>query len=142
MWTVSLGYSHPMSGPLEKDTCRDYVLPALARGGWSDDQIVEQYPVTDGRIVPRPHGAARGRTHRRERELRADYLLEYAPGFAVAVAEAKRSLRLPADGLQQAKRYAELLDIPLAYSTNGHAIVEHDYDTRPGEKSDRVSFSC
>jgi type I restriction enzyme R subunit len=115
--------------PLEKDTCRDYIVPALGRAGWSTEQLVEQYPITDGRIVPRPHSRGRGRTHHRERELRADYLLEYAPGFAVAVVEAKRSLKLPADGLQQAKRYAELLDLPLAYSTNGRGIVEHDYDT-------------
>ncbi len=115
--------------PLEKDTCRDYVLPALKHAGWRDDQIVEQYPITDGRIVPRPHRAKRGRTHRRERELRADYLLECEPGFAVAVVEAKRAQKLPGDGLQQGKRYAERLDLPLAYSTNGKGIVEHDYDT-------------
>jgi type I restriction enzyme R subunit len=118
-----------LRGPLEKDTCRDYVIPSLTRAGWNDDQIIQQYPVTDGRIVPRPHGVSHGRTHRRERELRADYLLEHSPGFAVAVVEAKRALKLPADGLQQAKRYAELLDLPLAYSTNGRGIVEHDYDT-------------
>ncbi len=75
-----------------------------------------------------PRGWARPHTPG-ERELRADYLLEYVPGFAVAVVEAKRSHKLPADGLQQAKRYAELLDLPLAYSTNGRGIVEHDYDT-------------
>jgi type I restriction enzyme R subunit len=115
--------------PLEKDTCRDYILPALRRAGWNEARIVEQYPVTDGRIVPRPHGARRGRSHTRQRELRADYLLEYEPGFAVAVVEAKRAHKLPGDGLQQGKRYAELLDLPLAYSTNGTGIVEHDYDT-------------
>lgn len=104
-------------------------MPALRRAGWETEQIVEQFPVTDGRIVPRPHGTIHRRTHRRERELRADYLLEVQPGFAVAVIEAKRESRLPADGLQQGKRYAELLDLPLAYSTNGKGIVEHDYDT-------------
>jgi type I restriction enzyme R subunit len=128
----------PDGRPLEKDTCRDYVVPALRRAGWTADQIVEQYPVTDGRIVPRPHGAKRGRTHRRERELRADYLLEYEPGFAVAVVEAKRAHKLAADGLQQAKRYAELLDLPLAFATNGRGIVEHDYDT--GREQDLTDF--
>jgi type I restriction enzyme R subunit len=123
--------------PLEKDTCRDYVVPALSRAGWLEDQVIEQYAVTDGRIVPRPHGA--GRAHRRERELRADYLLEYSPGFAVAVVEAKRLHKLPGDGLQQAKRYAELLDLPLAYSTNGRGIVEHDYDT--GEERNLTAYS-
>lgn len=86
--------------PLERDTCRDYIVPALRRVGWAQEQVVEQYPVTDGRIVPRPHGGGRGRSHRRDRELRADYLLECTPGCAVAVVEAKRYHRLPADGLQ------------------------------------------
>jgi uncharacterized protein (DUF433 family) len=36
---------------LEKDTCRDFVLPLLAAAGWSSDQIVEQYPITAGRIT-------------------------------------------------------------------------------------------
>lgn len=123
--------------PLEKDTCRDFVLPGLERAGWQGSQIVEQCPVTDGRIVPRAHGVHRGRTHRRERELRADYLLEYEPGFAVAVVEAKRAHKGAGEGLQQGKRYAELLDLPLAYSTNG-TIVEHDYDT--GMERDLAEF--
>jgi type I restriction enzyme R subunit len=47
----------------------------------------------------------------------------------VAVVEAKREYRKPADGLGQAIRYAMLLDLPLAYSTNGLGIVERDFDT-------------
>lgn len=109
-------------GPREGDTCRDYVIPKLENAGWTD-RFVEQYPVTDGRIVPR------GRGHIRKKPLRADYVLEVEPGFPIAVVEAKRLYKLPGDGLGQAKRYAEMLDLQLAYSTNGTAIVEHDYDT-------------
>ncbi len=43
--------------------------------------------------------------------------------------EAKRGHKRAGDGPQQAKRYAEMLRLPLAYSTNGKGIVEHDYDT-------------
>jgi len=100
-------------GPLEADTCRDYVVPRLKAAGWSEDQIVEQYPVADGRIL-----ATRGR-HRREKPLRADYLLEIAPGLGVGVVEAKREYKRPEDGFGQAVRYATMLDLPLAYSTNG-----------------------
>ena len=88
----------PSRGPLEEDTCRDYVVPRLKAAGWSDDQIVEQFPVTDGRIVP-----TRGR-HRREKPLRADYLLEVSPGLAVGVVEAKREFKDPGDGFGQAIR--------------------------------------
>ncbi|WP_156442368.1 EcoAI/FtnUII family type I restriction enzme subunit R [Mycobacterium sp. IS-1556] len=117
-----------MPGPLEKDTCRDYVVPRLEAAGWQD-KFVEQYRVTDGKIVPLPRPRRRSRAHRRDEPLRADYVLEYEPNLPVAVVEAKRARKLPGDGLQQAKRYAEMLRVPLAYSTNGKGIVEHDYDT-------------
>jgi type I restriction enzyme R subunit len=110
-------------GPLESETCRDYVLPRLDEAGWRQEQIVEQYSITHGRIVQA------GMRHRRDRPLRADYLLEIETGFAIAVVEAKREYKLPSDGMQQAMRYAGLLDLPLAYSTNGKGIVEHDFDS-------------
>lgn len=113
----------PTLGPLEWETCRDYVVPRLRDAGWSTDQIVEQYRITDGRVLP-----TRGR-HRRGEPLKADYVLEIAPDFPVAVVEAKREYGKPADGLGQAIRYATLLDVPLAYATNGLGIVERDFDT-------------
>jgi type I restriction enzyme, R subunit len=124
-------------GPLEKDTCRDYVVPRLEAAGWKD-HFVEQYRVTGGKIVPVPRRANRRRDHKRDEPLRADYVLEYEPNVPIAVVEAKRERKLPGDGLQQAKRYAEMLRIPLAYSTNGKGIVEHDYDT--GLDTDLAAF--
>src|SRR6266536_896434 len=111
------------SRPTEADTCRDYVVPRLKDAGWGDDQIVEQYRITDGRIV------AVGKKHRRADALRADYVLEYQPGLPIAVVEAKREDAIPGLGLQQAKNYARLLDVPFAYSTNGRGIVEDDGNT-------------
>jgi type I restriction enzyme R subunit len=110
-------------GPLEKDTCRDYVLPRLAAAGWAEDQIVQEYRITDGRIV------SVGKKHRRAAPLRADYVLEYEPGLPIAVVEAKREYAIPGKGMQQAKAYAQLLDLPFAYSTNGKGLVEDDRDT-------------
>lgn len=110
------------SGPLEKDTCRDYVLPRLKAAGWTDGQIQEQFPITDGRII------SVGSKHRRADPLRADYVLEYRPGLPIAIVEAKREYAIPGKGIQQAKRYAHLLDVPLAYSSNGKGIVEDDRD--------------
>jgi type I restriction enzyme, R subunit len=117
-----------MPGPSEIETCRDYVVPRLEAAGWRD-RFVEQYSVTDGKIIPVPRQRARTRAHRRGMPLRADYVLEVKPGAPIAVVEAKRKYMLPSDGMQQAMRYAEMLDIPFAYSTNGSEIVEHDYDT-------------
>ncbi len=110
-------------GPSEDATCRQFVVPALLGAGWAEDQIVEQRYFTDGHIVPT------GRGHRRREGRRADYLLEIAAGFPIAVVESKRLFKLPGDGLQQSMRYAEMLGIGFAYSTNGRGIVEHDYDT-------------
>jgi type I restriction enzyme R subunit len=110
-------------GPLEKDTCRDFVLPRLKAAGWADEQIVEQYPITGGRII------TVGRKHRRAAPLRADYVLEYEPSVPIAVVEAKREYAIPGKGMQQAKVYAQLLDLPFAYSTNGKGLVEDDRDT-------------
>jgi type I restriction enzyme, R subunit len=118
-------------GPLEKDTCREYVPPLLKTAGWGDDQIVEQYPITAGRVIPV------GKTHRRGAALRADYVLEYEPGVPIAVVEAKRAYAIPGKGMQQAKNYAHLLDVPFAYSTNGKGIVEDDRDT--GIENDRLA---
>jgi type I restriction enzyme R subunit len=126
-----------MSGPLESETCRDYVVPRLKASGW-DGRLTEQYPVTDGKIVPVQRRGPRARDHRRERPLRADYALEVETGFPIAVVEAKREYKLPGDGLQQAMRYAQMLDLPFAYATNGKGIVEHDYDT--GQERELAAF--
>jgi type I restriction enzyme, R subunit len=126
----------------EADTCRKYVLPKLYAAGWNDDQISEQKSFTDGRIL------VVGNKARRRPAKRADYLLRYARDFMLAVVEAKAAYKLPGDGLQQAKDYAEILGVKFAYSTNGHGIVEFDFTTgqerhleslpKPAESNDRA----
>jgi type I restriction enzyme R subunit len=107
----------------EAETCRKYVVPKLIAGGWDDEphSIAEQRTITYGRIV------LTGNRAYRRKQKRADYLLRYTRDFPIAVVEAKPEYKLPADGLQQAKDYAEVLDLRFAYSTNGHGIVEFDY---------------
>jgi type I restriction enzyme R subunit len=109
----------------EADTCRKYTLPALLAAGWDTDphSFTEQKTFTDGRII-----VAGGRPRRGEQK-RADYLLRYTNDFPIAVVEAKAIHKLPSDGLQQAKDYAEILGLKFAYATNGRGIVEFDYLT-------------
>ena len=102
------------------DTCRIYVLPKLYGAGWADDQIQEQHSFTDGRIVPA------AKKIRRLKQKRADYRLRYTRDFPIAVVEAKASYKSAGDGLQQAKEYAEILDLKFAYATNGKEIIEFD----------------
>lgn len=111
--------------PNEADTCRRYVVPRLQAAGWDNDsyRINEQVTFTDGRII-----VAGRRGHRRPGK-RADYVLRYRADFPIAVVEAKPTYATPADGLQQAKDYAEILGLKFAYATNGEGIVEFDYLT-------------
>lgn len=118
--------------PTEADTCRTYVVPALYAAGWTDDQIREQVSFTPGRII------VAGGTVSRGKRKRVDYLLSYLPDRPLAVVEAKSEYRLPADGLQQAKEYAQMLDLRFAYSTNGPGIVEHDFTT--GLDNERAAY--
>lgn len=109
----------------EADTCRKLVVPALQSAGWDDDphSIAEQRTITDGRIVPVGKGFVR------KPPKRVDYLLRYTRDYPLAVVEAKATYKSAADGLQQAKAYAEMLGLKFAYATNGHEIVEFDYHT-------------
>ena len=118
----------------EADTCRKYVVPKLVNSNWDKTpySFTEQRSFTDGRIIP-----LGGRMTRGQRK-RADYLLRYTHDFNIAVVEAKANLKLPADGLQQAKEYAEILDLKFAYATNGKGIVEFDYFT--GKITELESF--
>jgi type I restriction enzyme R subunit len=116
----------------EADTCRRYVLPKLYAAGWIDDQITEQRSFTDGRIV------VAGTKVKRKPQKRADYLLRYRRDFPIAVVEAKAVYSNPADGLQQAKEYAQILGLKFAYATNGQGIVEHDFLT--GRDNDLDGF--
>src|SRR5437016_1737337 len=109
----------------EADTCRKYVAPKLVDAGWDNDphSFTEQKTFTDGRIV------VAGSKVKRRPQKRADYLLRHTRDFSIAVVEAKPDYKLPGDGLQQAKDYAEILGLKFAYATNGHSIVEFDYLT-------------
>src|ERR1700719_3792115 len=111
--------------PTEADTCRKFVVPKLVAAGWDNDphSIAEQRTVTDGRIVPV------GRGFVRKPPKRVDYLLRYTRDFSLAVVEAKAAYKTAADGVQQAKQYAEMLGLKFAYATNGREIIEFDYFT-------------
>src|SRR5262245_57525802 len=110
-----------MSG--EADTCRKYVVPLLQAAGWDAEpySIAEQRTITDGRIVPVGPGFVR------KSPKRVEYRVRLRPALPRAVVEAKASYKSAADGLQQAKEYAEMLGLSFAYATNGHEIIEFDY---------------
>jgi len=124
-----VGEISPMT---EADTCRTYVVPKLHNAGWDDDAIVEQMVLTPGRIVPV------GNQHTRKVGLRPDYVLFIRRNIPIAVVEAKAEYNHPAEGLQQAMQYAEMLGVKFAYSSNGKGIIEHDFIT--GEEHNLEQF--
>ena len=107
----------------EADTCRKEVLPKLYESLWTDDLILEQRTFTDGKII------VIGRKAKRKKAKRFDYLLRYSQDFPIAIVEAKKKYKSAADGMQQAKEYAQILGLKFAYSTNGAEILEFDFIT-------------
>jgi type I restriction enzyme, R subunit len=108
----------------ERDIITKFVLPALARMGWDiQSQVREEFPLTAGRVIAK---GTRQQVQLRGTAKRADVVLFYKPNIPVAVIEVKNNRRSLGAGIQQALDYAELLDVPLAYSTNGDAFLESD----------------
>ena len=68
----------------------------------------------------------RGKQVQRGERKRADYVLFVQPNLPIAIIEAKDNNHSVGAGLQQALAYAEALDIPFVYSSNGDGFIEHD----------------
>jgi type I restriction enzyme R subunit len=108
----------------EQDISSKYVLPALIGAGWDlETQIREQSTFTAGRIM------VHGKTISRGEKKRADFILYYKNNFPIAIVEAKDNNHTAGAGLEQAKQYAQILNIPFAYSTNGDEFIEFDFLT-------------
>jgi type I restriction enzyme, R subunit len=108
----------------EADIRTKFITPAiLGPGGTKWDvmtQVFEEHYFTRGRVI------VRGKTTTRGEAKKADYILFHKPNIPIAVIEAKDNNHAIGAGMQQALDYAEILDVPFAYSSNGDGFVEHD----------------
>ena len=105
----------------ERDVCTKYITPALERAGWDKmTQLLEEVTFTDGKIYVRGKLTARGA------RKRADYILYYKPNIPIAIIEAKDNKHSVRAGIQQALEYANILDIPFVFSSNGDGFIFHD----------------
>ncbi|GHV03828.1 DEAD/DEAH box helicase [Spirochaetia bacterium] len=112
----------------ERDIITQFIIPNIVRSGWDlETQIREEICFTDGRIFVKGNKTARG-----ERK-RADIILYYKPNIPVAIIEAKDNTHSIGAGMQQALDYAQILDIPVVYSSNGDGFLEHDRIGTPGK---------
>ena len=108
----------------EQDIRTKYITPAIKQAGWNEmTQLREEVYFTKGRIE------IRGKMVKRGKSKKADYILYYKNNFPIAVIEAKDNKHSIGSGMQQALDYAETLDIPFAYSSNGDGFLEHDFFT-------------
>lgn len=104
----------------EEDIKQKIITPAIKKSGWKDNQINYEYAFTDGRFV------LKGKDVVRDKPKRADYLLSYKSNIPLAIIEAKSDRHNLGDGIQQAINYAEMLDLPFVYSSNGDGFLEHN----------------
>ena len=103
----------------EEDIKLNFITPALSPK-WNGRMTMETQ-ITDGKIN------LRGNLVSRAQPKRADYVLYINANNPIAIVEAKDNQHAVADGLQQAMTYAQMLDVPFAYSSNGDAFREHDF---------------
>jgi len=108
----------------EEDIKLNYITPSILSRGW-DDNITMETAVrfTDGKVN------LRGNKVSREAPKKADYILYHRKNYPIAIVEAKDNNHSVSYGMQQAKEYAQMLDIPFAYSSNGDAFEEYDFIT-------------
>jgi type I restriction enzyme R subunit len=80
-------------------------------------------------VTVRGNAASRNKKKRKF----ADYVLYKEPGVPIAIVEAKDNNHTVSQGLQQALGYAEILNIPSAYSSNGDAFASHNKAPEAGK---------
>ena len=121
----------------ESDICDKFIRPAMEKAGWNGlDQIFREYPLRAGRVVVRGNKAYRDKST----VLRADYALFYKANIPLAVVEAKDKQHAVGAGMGQALNYAQLLDVPFSFSSNGDGFVFRDATLATGVLEQNLSL--
>ena len=129
----------------EADIKAKYITPAILRAGWDEmtqlgrEKCIKSergdiIPFTDGRIH------VKGKKTKRGKRKFADYILFYKQNIAVAVIEAKDNKHTLRSGIQQALDYANTLDIPCVFSSNGDGFIFHDKTATDGKVEREISL--
>ncbi|VVS94056.1 EcoAI/FtnUII family type I restriction enzme subunit R [Desulfoluna spongiiphila] len=112
----------------EADIISKYILPAIKEAGWDDmTQIRQEVKLRDGKVVVRGQMAAR------KKVKSADIVLYHKPNMPLAVIEAKANKHEMGKGMQQGLDYADLLQVPFVFASNGDGFVFHDKTVLTGE---------
>lgn len=107
----------------EADIKAKFITPAMVKAGWDEmSQIRREVTLTPGPVVVRGNLSSRNK----KKKKFADYVLQKEKGVPVAVVEAKENNFTISHGLQQALGYADILDVPCAFSSNGDGFASHN----------------
>ena len=118
----------------EADIKEKFITPAVTKAGWDEQtQLGREIFFTDGRIYVKGKLTARGK-----RKF-ADYILFYKPNVPIAIIEAKDNNHSVKAGIQQALGYANTLDIPFIFSSNGDGFYFHDKTVTSGNIETEIS---
>lgn len=117
----------------EEDIKLQFITPAIV-SKWDQSKITMETSITDGRIN------LKGNLVSRQKPKKADYILYINKYKPIAVVEAKDNMHSVSHGLQQAMTYAQMLDVPFAYSSNGDGFMEHDFITGQERKIELDKF--
>jgi type I restriction enzyme, R subunit len=121
----------------ETDICTQFITPAIKKAGWDfTSQVRQEVTLTDGRIT------VRGKMTSRGARKRADYVLYHRPNMPIAVVEAKDNKQSIGAGMQQALGYADMLDVPYVFSSNGDGFLFHDKTAPTGSTEKQLAMDA
>jgi len=114
----------------EADIKAKFITPALRNAGWDEmTQIRREVTLTPGPVIVRGNMSSRNK----KKKKFADYVLQREKGVPIAVVEAKDNNHTVSSGLQQALGYADILEVPSTYASNGDAFASHNKAPAPNE---------
>ena len=117
----------------EADIKAKFITPAIVKAGWDEmTQIRREVTLTPGPVVVRGNLSSRNK----KKKKFADYVLQKEKGVSIAVVEAKDNNHTISQGLQQALGYADLLNVPCAFSSNGDGFASHNKTAPDGEDTE------
>lgn len=108
----------------EEDTKRKYITPIVDKQWGPNVKMEHNVKITVGKID------IKDGIIKRKAPKRADYLTWADNKMKLAVLEAKGEEHNANEGLAQAIEYAEMMDIPFAYASNGFDLIEYDRITK------------
>ncbi len=114
----------------ESDIKAKFITPAIIKAGWDEmTQIRREVTLTPGPVIVRGNLSSRNK----KKKKFADYVLQREKGVPVAVIEAKDNNHTISHGMQQALGYAEILEVPSTFISNGDGFASHNKMPKDGE---------